>query len=166
MSLNCLLSFVGRFGMRFVRSPMILLARFIKFKLIRFMLSFIKPFWGFGLKSRYSRHCLISIREHDWICLQLTLTPDRQQLLENSWTSPHLNHFRLDVDVGFDSISNKYSVQIVIRDDQGRLCGDKACIIRNPGSVVCGVLLAIKYDMDFCLRFGLTNVCIFSDCLR
>ncbi|XP_073051243.1 uncharacterized protein [Primulina eburnea] len=82
-----------------------------------------------------------------------------------TWAPPMNSQYRLDVDAGFDSIRDKYSVGMVVRDAQGRVRGAKACPIRFPGSVACAELLAIRMGMDFCLGLGLDNVCIFSDSL-
>lgn len=56
-----------------------------------------------------------------------------QQPSDNSWKPPLPNHFRLDVDVGFDNIRNRLSVGVVVRDAQGLVCGAQACSIRHPG---------------------------------
>lgn len=92
-----------------------------------------------------------------------TAGSDMSQLSE-SWKPLLPNHFILD-DVRFDSISNRYSTGIVIRDDKGGVCDANDCSIRNPGTVVGAELMAIRCGMNFCLHLGLTNVCIFLDCL-
>lgn len=82
---------------------------------------------------------------------------------DRGWKPPIPSHFRLDVDAGYDLQLNRFSVAAVIRDSQGLVCIAKSISIRNPGSVIAAELLALRYGMEMCLVFGISNVCIFSD---
>ncbi|XP_073133667.1 uncharacterized protein [Henckelia pumila] len=61
---------------------------------------------------------------------------------------------------------NKASVGVVVRNSQGVVLGAMAESIRNPGSVLGAELIAIRSGMDFCIRNGYLNICIFSDSLQ
>lgn len=81
------------------------------------------------------------------------------------WKPPLTNHFRLDVDAGFDEIQYQFSVGTVIRNFKWAALGPTTQIIRQPGSVKRAELVAIRFDMDFCSSNDFTNVYIFSDYL-
>lgn len=85
---------------------------------------------------------------------------------DHLWFPPPFNHVRLDVDDAFDAVFNKFSVGVVIRDFQGRLCAFKAGPIRNPGYVDGAELMAIRSGLDLCQHMGFSNVLVFSDCLN
>lgn len=90
------------------------------------------------------------------------------KVIENgyhSWEPLLPNHFRLDVDAGFDNVRNRFSVGVMVRDAQVLVRGAQACLIRHPGFVKGAELVAIYYGLDFCLQLGFSNVCIFSDSL-
>ncbi|XP_073313571.1 uncharacterized protein [Primulina huaijiensis] len=82
---------------------------------------------------------------------------------DHLWKPPSTNLFRLDVDAGFDTRRNRFSVGAIIRDSQGVTRGAHALIICNPGSVLAAEILAIRCGMDLCLQVGVASVCIYSD---
>ncbi|XP_073047718.1 uncharacterized protein [Primulina eburnea] len=86
-----------------------------------------------------------------------------QTSADHLWKPPSSNLFRLDVDAGFDTTRNKFSVGAIIRDSRGVIRGAHALIICNPGSVLAAEVLAIRCGIDLCLQVGVSSVCIFSD---
>lgn len=77
------------------------------------------------------------------------------------WCPPQLNHFQLDVDVGFDSSTNRFGVGMVIRDFQGRVMSAHARLIDDPCSVKGAELVAIRCGLDMCSSINLFNVEVF-----
>lgn len=65
------------------------------------------------------------------------------------WRPTPLDHFRVDVDAGFDDDKGFYTVGAVIRDSQGVLVAALASPIRNPSSVICGELTALIYGLIY-----------------
>ncbi|XP_073041972.1 uncharacterized protein [Primulina eburnea] len=100
---------------------------------------------------RYSSlKCIVSV------CASQTST-------DHLWKPPSPNLLRLDVDAGFDTMRNKFSVGAIIRDSRGVTRGAHALIICNPGSVLAAEILAIRCGIDLCLQVDVSSVCIFSD---
>lgn len=74
-----------------------------------------------------------------------------------------MNHYRVDVDAGFDGARNAYSVGTVIRDHLGHVVGAKAQVIRHPGIVKCAELAAILFGLRYCVQLEINIAHIFSD---
>ncbi|XP_073059549.1 uncharacterized protein [Primulina eburnea] len=89
-----------------------------------------------------------------------------QTSADHLWKPPSPNFFRLDVDAGFDTKRNKFSVGAIIRDSRGVTRGAHALIICNPGSVLAAEILAIRSGIDLCLQVGMSSVCIYSDSME
>lgn len=75
------------------------------------------------------------------------------------------NHFRVEVDAGFDVKKNAFSFGVVVRDDCGKLVEAEARVIRHPGTVLNGELTAILEGLRICQSRNFSFAIILSDSL-
>lgn len=74
-----------------------------------------------------------------------------------------MGQFRLDVDVGFIYHFGRFSVGVVIRHHQDRICAASAYGIRHPGSVLATKSLTIRYGLSLAFQSDYSNFWVFSD---